>query len=186
MLARALRSVSAQRRKADAVVVQIDNDKVGAALNRDRGLAQVETEWVAFLDDDDEFYSHHLEFLYDHAIATNADLVYPWFDVGSGGTDPFPQFEGVEWNNDDPHQVPITFLVKTEVAREVEGFSGGWTDSDSTDKDGNRAGEHWNFILKLIQAGRKIVHLNERTWIWHHHGKNTSGRTDWGMYGIYS
>jgi glycosyltransferase involved in cell wall biosynthesis len=175
MLTRALRSVSAQRRKADVVVTQIDNDKVGAALNRDRGLAQVETEWVAFLDDDDELYSHHLEFLYDHAIETDADLVYPWFDVGSGGTDPFPQFEGRPWSNENPHQIPITFLVKTEVAKEIGGFSGGWNDTGATDDLGNRAGEDWHFTMKLVEAGHKIVHLNERTWIWHHHASNTSG-----------
>ena len=175
MLTRALRSVAAQRRPADNVVVQMDVDRVGAALNRDRGLAQVTTEWVAFLDDDDELYSHHLQRLLETAEETGADLVYPWFDVGSGGTDPFPMFEGQPWSNEERHQVPITFLVKTEAANEVEGFNGGWEDDGAVDEHGNRAGEDLHFIYKLVDAGKKIVHHNERTWLWHHHGSNTSG-----------
>lgn len=175
MLQRALRSVYDQTVVVSDIVVQSDLDRRGAAENRDAGLAKATGEWVAFLDDDDEFYPFHVQELLSHARRTHADLVYPWFDVGSGGTDPFPQFEGVPWSNDTPHQIPITFLVKTEVARAVGGFSTGWIDEGETDEFGNRAGEDWNFTMKVVNAGYKIEHLNMRTWMWHHHASNTSG-----------
>jgi glycosyltransferase involved in cell wall biosynthesis len=175
MLARALASITTQLHQPDAIVVAIDNDRLGAAGNRDRGLSMVDTEWVAFLDDDDEFYPNHLRDLARHQETHAADFVYPWFDV-KGGTDPFPMHEGRDWDPADPHQVPITTLCRADMARAVGGFSMGFDlDADDVDADGNRAGEDFRFTLKLSAAGARIVHLNQRTWLWHHHGRNTSG-----------
>lgn len=175
MLARALTSVTQQLLQPDAVIVAIDNDRLGAAGNRDYGLSRVTTEFVAFLDDDDEFYPHHLRDLKRHQETHDADLVYPWFDV-KGGTDPFPMHEGREWDHSDPHQIPITTLCRTDVARAVGGFSMDFDiDSNEFDADGNRAGEDFRFTLKLSAIDARIVHLNQRTWVWHHHGGNTSG-----------
>lgn len=176
-LQRALGSVYAQTVQVANTVVQSDENRLGAAANRDLGLDQVNSEWTAFLDDDDELYPDHVRALLKHAEATGADLVYPWFDV-IGGTDPFPFFEGQAWSNDNVHQVPVTFLVKTEAAQVVGGFSGGWADSNSVDEYGNRMGEDLHFIWKMVEAGYKIEHLNQRTWAWHHHGSNTSGLPD--------
>lgn len=166
-LTRALTSVYGQRLTPDHIVVQIDSEKQGAALNRDAGLEQVTTTWTAFLDDDDVFYPQHLAYLLEEAEKTDADLVYPWFDV-LGGTDPFPQFEGLPWDSEAPHQVPITFLVKTDLAKAVGGFSGDWNDENALDENGHRMGEDLHFIYKFVAAGHKIVHLNERTWGWYH------------------
>lgn len=179
-LAVALESVHNQTVQVANTVISEDTEKKGAALNRDKGLAGANTEWVAFLDDDDFFYPQHIEHLIKHARKTGADLVYPWFDV-FGGTDPFPQFEGQAWDPANPHQFPVTFLCKTELAWEIGGFSGGWIDENNSDEYGNRAGEDWNFITKFNDAGYKIVHLNERTWGWNHWANpdgstgNTSG-----------
>lgn len=174
LLTRALESVYGQTIQAVDTIITEDTEKKGAAVNRDKGLYQVESEWTAFLDDDDVFYADHLQSLIRHARKTDADLVYPWFDV-IGGTDPFPQFEGKPWDNEHPHQFPITFLVKTEAAQKIGGFSGGWIDLDATDDLGNRAGEDWHFIQKFVDGGFKIQHLNQRTWAWYHHATNTSG-----------
>lgn len=175
MLNRALDSVSLQYLQPERIRVANDFTKDGAAINRDRGLAAVDTSYVAFLDDDDEFYVHHLADLYTVMVETDADLVYPWFDV-IGGTDPFPMFEGRPWDDADPHQVPITFMAKTASLTAVGGFSGGF-DINSTEVDewGNRAGEDYNMILKLVAANKKIVHHPFRTWAWHHHATNTMG-----------
>lgn len=177
MLQRALASVWAQELAPDAVIVTLDTDRRGAPHNRDAGFAKVDSTYVAFLDDDDEFYPQHLRLLLTVAAQTGADLVYPWFDV-LGGTDPFPQFFGQPWDNAEPHQVPVTFLARTDAIRSVGGFSYGFdVNADAaTDPLGNRAGEDWELIARLCKADARIVHLPERTWGWHHHATNTSGR----------
>src|SRR3954468_15598121 len=75
LLSRALESFNASvdelRRRKFTVPVHLatvtDGAKLGAAATRDRGLRSVETEWVAFLDDDDEFLPGHLSALYGTA-----------------------------------------------------------------------------------------------------------------------
>lgn len=171
-LQQAIESVHKQTIPVHDIIITLDTEKVGAAQNRDAGLFQVKTKWTAFLDDDDFFYPTHLEDLLKFAEETDADLVFPWFDV-IGGMDPFPQFEGLPWDNDNVRQVPITHMVKTEAAMAVKGFSAGWDDDDAADEAGNRMGEDLHFIFKLVLAGYKIEHLNKRTWGWNHWGYGT-------------
>lgn len=172
MLSRALSSVHAQTLQPLFTVIVHDEDRKGAPGNRQHGLDQVETEFVAFLDDDDELYPEHLEIL--RAEIGEADLVYPWFDV-LGGTDPFPMFEGRPWTCEEPHQVPITFLARTKSVQSAGGFLKDWDEDGSVDKYGNREGEDYRLIQRMCQAGMDIRHINVRTWAWHHHASNTSG-----------
>lgn len=178
MLARALTSVANQMASPAAISVAIDVNREGAPFTRDRALAAVNTGWVAFLDDDDLLFPQHLSACMMHAEATGADLVYPWFDV-LHGTDPFPQFFGTPWDNDHPHQVPVTFLARTDLIRDVGGFSHGFDPGMGSDPgvdiQGNRAGEDYQLILRVVASGARIVHLPQRTWQWDHHGGNTSG-----------
>lgn len=189
MLARALASVANQRRPADEIMVRIANDRMPAPQQRDAMLAKVTTEWVAPLDDDDELYPFHLAALLDESRVQAhhdspypyyADIIYPWFDV-LGGTDPFPQWEGVAWDNlhPEPHQIPITALFRTELLRDLGGWGAGWDTDDpeapGVDEEGNRAGEDYALILRAVKAGAKIVHLPVRSWAWHHHATNTMG-----------
>ena len=171
-LARAMASVEAQTHLATAVVVEYDTTGDGPAMVRNRALERVDTTWVAFLDDDDYLLPDHLAVLCQAAEESGADVVWPWFRV-EGGTDPFPMHRGRQWNPDDPHQIPITTLVRTDAIREVGGFR---TIPDGpTDKLGNRAGEDWTLWLALSAAGYRFHHVNRVTWVWRHHGANTSG-----------
>lgn len=177
MLKRALMSVAHQTYTCETAVA-IDTERKGAPATRDVALNAAQTDWVAFLDDDDWLYPQHIERLLQCAADTNADLVYPWFDV-VGGTDPFPQFFARPWDDNDPHQIPITFLCTRKLALAVGGFSFDWDTSQGNDPGldeyGNRAGEDYRFTLRCVAAGAKIVHLPEKTWGWSHHGSNTSG-----------
>lgn len=172
MLAEALASVCAQTRPADRIAVGIDRMREGPARIRNALLSAVRTEYVAFLDDDDLLYPQHLERLLACAAETRADMVFPWFDV-RGGTDPFPQHFGKPWDPAEPRQTTITMLVRAHTLREVGGFP--VSGLDGTDATGNRAGEDFLAVCALNDAGAKIVHLPERTWIWRHHSANTSG-----------
>lgn len=177
MLARALASVTAQTLLPDAISVAIDNGHEGPAATRNRALLAADTEWLAFLDDDDEFEPWHLEHLATHAVETRADLVYPWFTV-VGGDDPFPEHFGQPWNPQRVHIFPITYLVRTELAKQVlfptrEELADAW----AIQCDDVRGGEDWHFVKRLVVNGAKIVHMPERTWRWYHHGANMSGVT---------
>jgi glycosyltransferase involved in cell wall biosynthesis len=171
--------VLSQTRKPDEIVIEYDHEGLGASYTRHRGLRGATSEWVAFLDDDDEFGKEHLEKLERCAEETGADLVYPWFDVVGGG-DPFPQHFGRPWDPADPVQTTISVLVRRVPALSVGGFRETWTDDEGVDRDGHRRGEDFRFVCRLNDAGYKIVHLPERTWRWHHwvdgdHIGNTSG-----------
>jgi len=173
LLQRAITSVLQQQFPAAGISVCVDKHKEGPAVVRNRLLAGVQTPWIAWLDDDDVLYPNHLSVCVQHAERSNADLVYPWFDV-VGGRDPFPHHFGKPWNPEDPVQTTITTLVRTEALRAVGGFP---LPASATDAEGNRAGEDFLAVLALNAAGCKIEHVAERTWAWHHHARNTSGLT---------
>jgi len=164
-----------------ALFTAVDRSREGAAATRQRALTEVRTEWVAFLDDDDEFMPHHLLSLITHASATGADFVYSWFTIKDAAGrecpswDPFPNTFGKPWDPEHPVQTTVTTLVRTELAQSV-GFD--TVPDGETGADGHRAGEDWRFTLGCQAAGGKISHLPERTWFWHHHGNNTSGMPD--------
>lgn len=178
MLRRAMDSITSQILWPQAVIVEADVGRLGAAATRTIGLNKVKTEWVAFLDDDDEMLPEHLSTLVRLQEATGADLAHSWFEV-VGGTDPFPQHRGRAFDLANPHQIPITVLVRTEALREVGGFlDPDWpavAGDPGTDADGNRAGEDFRTWIRLAQAGAQFATTPEITWIWHHHQFNTSG-----------
>lgn len=167
-LQRALYSVSCQTLPAHKVIVALDQDGEGAAATRQRGLEQVETPWVAFLDDDDWFAPIHLERMLAHALETGADFVYSWFQTVPPGLDPFPHTHFTrDFDPDDPIETTITTLVRTGIAKQV-GFK-------PLDRGENNGGEDRYFTLGCLALGAHISHLKERTWYWNMHGRNTSG-----------
>lgn len=172
MLERALASVEAQEYAPVQVIVEHAEEGEGPAVVRNRALAKVETPWVAFLDDDDYLRPNHLKRLALVQADSGADVVWPWFDV-EGGSDPFPMFQGRQWDPEDPHQIPITVLARTEAIQAVGGFE--VVGDGPVDQHGHRAGEDWRLWLSLSAAGYRFWHTEEKTWVWVHHGANTSG-----------
>ena len=174
-LHRALDSVLQQDVPVDAISVAVDFAREGSAATRNRALEAVTTGWAAFLDDDDEWNTDHIRSLLACADETGADMVYPWFTVPEGW-DPWPEREGQPFDPkllDTQNTIPITCMVRTSLLRAVGGF-------ESKDPS-NPASlcDDWGTWIKLRDVGAKIVHLPRRTWIWHWHGGNTSGRPVW-------
>ena len=172
LLHRAIDSVLDQTLPATTISVPIDNRKQGAAVNRDRGLRTVTTEYVAFLDDDDFFKPNHLEALMDTMVSEDADYVFSWYEM-NGGMDPRPNDFGMPWDNDNPRQTTITTLIKTELAQNVGFIDPNDGPLDSPDR--LYAGEDWFMTKGCWEAGAKVVHRPEKTWYWSHWGGNTSG-----------
>lgn len=150
-------------------LVSADLAGEGAAATRNRALADVDTRWVAFLDDDDLLLPGHLAALLRHAELTGADVVYPWFEWeenGRPGRDPLVGFRDAF----DPDRlrresyIPVTTLVRTELASAVGGFP-----------VAGPIHEDWGFLLRLLDVGASFAHLPQKTWVWRHHGGNTGG-----------
>lgn len=177
MLTRALRSVVAQTYMPDVWHVVNDVARRGATATRNQGLMQVETDWVAFLDSDDEWLPNHLATLVSH-VDDDVDVLYSGCTVLDGTGHEVPRQEawgrfGQAFNADllrKASYIPVTSMVRTTLAQRVGGFS---YPSGSSYED-------WGFYLKLLDAGARFMHIPEVTWIWHHHGNNTSGRPDRG------
>lgn len=193
MLDRAIRSVVQDQRLPgtpvnddgehllpDEIHIAIDNDGAGAAPTRHRALMRATTDWVAFLDSDDMWLRQHLNHLLAHAKDTGADFVYSWYMLldqnGHLWEDHDPIFPPGHflnpWNPNDPIETTITTLVRRELAQQV-GFRNA-TEPGGTNPGAN-SGEDRRFTLECNRIGAKIEHLVERTWVWSHHGNNTSG-----------
>lgn len=171
-LHRALDSVLHQTRPVSNISVHIDHEHIGAARARTRALSGVGTEWTALLDDDDEWYPEHIGALMDHAADTGADLVYPWFDLHEG-MDPWPDRFGQPFDEERLRRynyIPITVLVRTDLLWDAGGFTPKGPPVNPCDD--------WGTWEKLIASGAKFEHLPRRTWRWHWHAGNTSGRGD--------
>jgi len=182
LLTEALASVQAQTILPQAVSIVYDLDHKGAAHTRNLALKASHTTYTAFLDDDDLLYSEHLQLLVEQAERTGADLVYPWFDggehwltmpVNGERVSPFGRLfldEQRQWLLQEQNFIPITFLVRTELAQAVGGFpqpnTPAWPYGDAED---------YGFLRNLLTAGAAFEHLPVKTWMWRMHEGRTRG-----------
>jgi glycosyltransferase involved in cell wall biosynthesis len=170
LLTRAIASVAAQTHPPAALSLAIDLHAEGAAVTRQRALDAVQTDWVAFLDSDDEWLPHHLQALTQVADTTPRCIwVHSYFEP-TGMSDPLGHF-GRPFNPATPHHTTMTVLCRTDIAREA-GFRGAPAGS-------NFCNEDWEFITAVcriaVEGGWVMMPLAERTWRYHGHGGNTSG-----------
>lgn len=187
MLQNALDSVESQYRQPDAVHVEHDPLRTGAARTRNRGLRHVHTEYVAFLDDDDELLPHHIESLMRVAEETEADVVYPTPRFEGHRPDSIRVLHQGRWTppwglpfTEDLRQhlilrnnfIPVTAVVKTASLRRV----GGFPEPGSSDYRLSHA-EDWLMFRRLALKGFRFVHYDgPPTWIWRKGKWHTEGR----------
>lgn len=174
MLKRAVNSVLSQTLTPRVISITLDVNGDGACATRNAGLASVQTEWVAFLDDDDELLPHHLEKLLATAYETGAALVYsPWEGINTEG---FRRF----WRPFDEQLrdtlittqnfIPVTVLARVDALQAVGGFE---------PPSGHRTPvcEDWGCWIKLINAGWTFAFHPDVSWRWNGHGSHTSGHS---------
>lgn len=180
MYYRALRSVQHQEVVPEFICVATDLDKRGSAATRNEALDRVTTPWSAFLDDDDEWLPNHLDVLWNAARQTEYDVYYTGCEVVlADGTRLPHENHAEEWGRfgrDFSPEIlrqrsclPVTSMVRTELAKQAR-F--GPPDGVETPYD------DWGFYLRMLDLGARFLHIPERTWLWHHHGANTSGQPD--------
>lgn len=185
MLRRALASVLSQTLLPEAIIVEIDHERTGSAFTKNRAMAKARTEWIAVLDDDDQFLANHLERLREAAEISGADVVYSLPRVLNAHGDEIPRQPdwggGAVFNPELLRRkayIQTTCLVKAEWAIDVGGFEFVKDDTGAVNDD-------HGFFLKLLNAGARFAHVHEQTFIWNHHGVgapgvsgNTSGQPD--------
>jgi glycosyltransferase involved in cell wall biosynthesis len=179
MLMRAVASVLGQTLPAAGFVVVSDITGRGAAFTRNAALRTVRTQWVAFLDDDDEMLPTHLETLLTAALDTGASYVYSWFT--DEHSDPLGHF-GKLFDPENPVQTTVTTLVRRELAQRA-GFR---TVPPGKTIHGQKYGEDFQFTLDCLRYGAIVHHVPKRTWRWEWHNGNTSGEPDKWTSGAYA
>lgn len=194
LLERALLSARTQRRKPDQIVVERDSERTGAWAARNRALARVTTDVVAWLDDDDTLRPNHLMACMRvlEQSPWRPDLVYPRPRM-VGGPDPtalthqgrFPVSPwGLRWTSEHAAHlrqhgsfIPMTHLVRTDLVRGLGGFRPGYF------VGGRYRGEDEDYLIRLLdgdpeqgQPGAIFEHLDAVTWNWRVHRNHTAGR----------
>lgn len=178
-LRKAITSVGIQNYPAAAISIAVDLKGEGSAATRNRALEAVKTPWVAFLDDDDQFLVHHLEILAHAAEETGADVVYGLPRVIGPDGQPRPR----HWTWGGPEKfdpdllrqqsyITVSSLVRTDYAKDA-----GFTFKDAG--NGESYDDH-GFYLNLLNLGAEFHHVHQETFIWNHHGGNSSGKPDRG------
>lgn len=171
-LERAVASVSTQSLvPAGGVAIALDERQEGAAATRNRALDLVKTEWVAFLDSDDELYPDHLKLLARYATVQGVDVAYPGYDCT--GEDLVNCF-GIPFSAEllrKRNYIPVTVLARTALVRAAGGFQ------EHPDENGDPC-EDWGLWLAMVDQGAKFGHLPVKTWLWHNDGDSTRGRAD--------
>lgn len=159
-LARAIKSV--QRQTLPVLhIVERDELGEGPSATRNRAVERADTEWIAFLDDDDELYARHIESLLGVALAEGTDAAYSGYDQVILHSARFGRVcnQGM---TDYAHPMPVTFLVRRSAFLAVGGFP-------------EEKPEEYHLQVRLRESGVVFAHFPERTWRYNVHGKNTSG-----------
>lgn len=180
MLDEAVASVMDQTRQPDELVVVRDSKHRGAAWARNWALDLVETDFIAWLDDDDEFLPHHLETLMDNARYQDVVYTTPRY-VGKDSLclpaagDPAPW--GKKFDKKMRHHliwvnnfIPITHLVRTSKLRKAGGFPTPGSEEWPFDN-----GEDWGALRNLAKNRARFKHVDRVTWEWRFWDGHTGG-----------
>jgi hypothetical protein len=180
LLHRAMASVLEQTRQPDRIVVQLDEIGEGAGPTRNRAWAQTAEDFVAFLDDDDEFLPDHLEACMAAAERTRADVIYPWFhlvgwpEATLARPDPLATMRrgklvhplGVPFGPEQAEHmrrhafIPSTIVVRRSALAEVAGYP----DHGSEEYERFQGCEDWALLVRLLDAGARFEHIPRRTY----------------------
>jgi glycosyltransferase involved in cell wall biosynthesis len=121
---------------------------VAGSIPRNEGLKLARGEWIAPLDDDDEFSEDHLEILLEHALKTGCEFVY--------GT-ALSEIEPERWSNigtyplENGHVSHLSILYSSNL-RFFKYDPNAWKYLEPDD---------WNMWRRMKEAGVKIGFVNK-------------------------
>lgn len=128
-------------------------DRSGPAQVRNRLAGLAQTEWMAFLDDDDILYPDYFESLVP--LFDGADVVYGWCDEVGHVSNINRKFDSrlLRIGN----FIPVTACVRTDTFRKVGGFPDGI------------AYEDWGLWLRILDAGGTFRCYERPLWAYRLH-----------------
>ena len=101
LLVEALDSIHDQRRLPDDIVVGIDDRRIGEVANMNRLIDATDSDWIAFLHDDDLWHPDHLEVA--ESFFDNADVVVSRFNLVGRPVSTIERwhddFDDLKWTN---------------------------------------------------------------------------------------
>lgn len=151
----------------DERVCYMEIDNAGIAENTNAALAMAKGEYIALLDNDDTLSSDALYRMVEMINRENADCLYSDEDKMDGeGKKHFCPHVKPDFNPQllrSNNYICHLFVVRTELAREVGGFSKTY--------DG---AQDYDFILKCTEKAEKISHVNRVLYHWRTHESSTS------------
>lgn len=101
----------------------LDQDRKGPAFIRNKLAKQADTEWIAFLDDDDLLMPNH--FALHQPFQDEADVIFSWGEVvhTDGGRALFDSSFNKERILAGHNSIPVTASVRRSLFDKVGGFS---------------------------------------------------------------
>ena len=167
MLAECIESIKAQEYQPVKHLYQIDSDYRGPAWTRNRLVDKTDSGWISFLDDDDLALPMHL---LTHSECETSDVIFSWGEAvhPDGGRKLFDSSYNPERILSGHNTIPVTATVRTELFREVGGFS-------ETERF-----EDWHLWKKLIQYGARFTCIEQVTWEYRvNHGIDSRNEKEW-------
>jgi glycosyltransferase involved in cell wall biosynthesis len=175
MLDRAVASVEAQTSRPGALLLEADPDRTGSAATRNRALSKVATEWVLWLDSDDQLMPHAVQLLTEAQAETGADVISgrAWIPQSPGHREPV-QAPGPGWIPPDAvtarSVLHVSSLTRAGLLRKAGGFVFRRDPGTGMELD------DFGAYVGLAEAGATFWRVPEAILIWHHHSGNTSGK----------
>lgn len=140
-------------------------------------LAAVDTDWIAVLNDDDVWLSHHVETVAPYL--DEADVISTWEASGSK-----PRVDYSDWSQeqlvahfDETNELDGNCLIRLSLLESVGGFPTDWEGPGPHDgghyKDSLARWEDWALFQRLAPIGARFRCVPVETW---RYGKNTPGQ----------
>lgn len=155
----------------DKITFCVNNDGQGAASARNYGVTLAQGQWIAFLDDDDEFHHEYLANLSARLKEATTDIGFAWSSIlkkianADGSVTETPVHYKESYRNKGQLYTMAAcigcgygFAVKRDCFDQVGGFDTNFKVAEDTD-----------FILKLLSAGVEPLVCKDIGVIVHHH-----------------
>lgn len=167
MLGEMLRSVSAQTVQPDSHLIRIHTPErpsvQGLVDQRNALLKMVQTEWMAWVDDDDLLLPNHVETLLSGM--DGADLVYTW----PKGPQPFEKWDVTGWSQEEllmallaGNGIPSCVAMRTSMVY----ATGGWVKPMA----GPIRFDDHDMLFRLASMGARFRCIPEETWVYRRGG----------------